>query len=421
VARAQVVKIDEAASRIADGARVMITQACGEPRALIAELLRRAREGRFTRGLTLVGGGLLTGYEFLAEPSLSFESWQIMPAMFPHLGGGRCALVPLRYSDIIPIFSPGGRRAIDVIVLTGSRPDERGVISISASPSYAWAIARRRPKLIIVEANARLPRAPGTARLHVDDIDVLVEVDHEPVPYSPPPPGPADRAIAAHLGKVLPEAPTLQVGLTALPLLDALGELGLRNLRPFGLLVDAHARLSDKGALDPTGRIHAGELMGTRRLWDFVARDPRIWLDSAEVTHGPGRIAQEPRFCAVNSALEVDLTGQVNAESLGDSQVSGISGLFDLTLGATQSPGGRAVIAMPATAGDGARSRIVARLSTGSRVTVPRHLADVVVTEHGVAELRGRTTEERARALIAIADPAFREAMERTWVDQIRV
>ena len=186
-------------------------------------------------------------------------------------------------------------------------------------------------------------------------------------------------------------------------------------------MVDAHARLSDKGALDPTGRMNAGELMGTRRLWDLVARDPRIWLDSCEVTHGPGKIAQEPRFCAVNSALEVDLTGQVNAESLGDSQVSGISGLFDLTLGATQSPGGRAIIAMPATAGDGARSRIVARLSTGARVTVPRHLADVVVTEHGVAELRGRSTEERARALIAIADPAFREALERTWVDQIRV
>jgi 4-hydroxybutyrate CoA-transferase len=421
VPRAQVVKIDEAIGRIGDGARVMITQACGEPRAFVAELLRRAREGRWKRGLTLVAGALLSGYEFLGEPAVSFESWHVMPPMFPHLGSPRVSLIPLRYSEIISTYQPGGRRAIDVLVLTGSRPDDRGTISISASPSYAWAIARRRPKLIIVEVNARLPRAAGTARLHKDDVDVLVEVDYEPVAYAPPPVGPVDRAMAQHLLSVLPDGPTLQVGVAVLPVLDALGDLGARNLRPFGLLVDATARLADKGVLDPTGRMHAGELMGTRRLWDFVARDPRVWLDSAEVTHTPSRIAQEPRFVAVNTALEIDLTGQVNAESLGDSQVSGISGLFDLTLGALGSPGGRAVIALPATAANGARSRIVARLSAGARVTVPRHLADVVITEHGVAELRGRSTAERAKALIAIADPAFREALERIWTEQIRV
>ena len=126
--RAQVVKIDEAVARIADHSRVLITQACGEPRAAVAEILRRAREGRFQRGLTLVGGGLLSGYEFLAEPSLAWESWQVMPPMYPHLGSSRCALIAMRYSDIIPTYASGGRRAVDTVILTGSRPDERGVM-----------------------------------------------------------------------------------------------------------------------------------------------------------------------------------------------------------------------------------------------------------------------------------------------------
>jgi acyl-CoA hydrolase len=173
-----------------------------------------------------------------------------------------------------------------------------------------------------------------------------------------------------------------------------------------GVVTNARKRLH-------RGRMDIAEAMGTRRLFDFVADNPLVNMESSEWVHDPQVIARLDRFVAINSGLEVDLTGQVTAESLGPRQVAGIGGQFDFVLGASRAGDGASIIALPATARDGAASRIVGRLTAGAAVTTPRFLADWVVTEYGAARLRGRGERERAAALIGVAHPRFRDELER--------
>jgi len=154
--------------------------------------------------------------------------------------------------------------------------------------------------------------------------------------------------------------------------------------------------------------------MGTRRLFDFVHDNPLIDMESSELVHDPAFVAQLDRFVAINSALEIDLTGQVTAESVGGRQVAGIGGQFDFVLGARRSRGGASIIALPSTGRDGSVSRIVPRLGAGAAVTTPRFLTDWVVTEFGATRLRGLGARERATALTAVAHPRFREELERS-------
>jgi len=162
------------------------------------------------------------------------------------------------------------------------------------------------------------------------------------------------------------------------------------------------------------GRMDIAEAMGTPRLFEFIHDQPLVNMDSSAFVHDPEVIARLDRFVSINSALEVDLTGQVNAESLGGRQVAGIGGQFDFTLGASRSPGGASIIALPSTGRDGTVSRIVSRLAAGAAVTTPRFVADIVVTELGVARLKGRTERERAAALIAVAHPSCQRELERS-------
>ena len=221
------------------------------------------------------------------------------------------------------------------------------------------------------------------------------------------------------MASVVPDRATVQVGVGAIPqaVLEALGDH--RDLGLHSLLVDASVALVERGVVTNVakrfhrGRMDIAEAMGTRRLFDFVHDHVLVNMESSAFVHDPSVIAQIDRFVAVNSALEIDLTGQVTAESLGPRQVAGIGGQFDFVLGASRSRGGVSVIAMPSTGRDGTVSRIVTRLSAGAAVTTPRYLTDRVVTEFGVAELRGKGDRARAAALIAVAHPRFREELER--------
>jgi acetyl-CoA hydrolase len=185
--------------------------------------------------------------------------------------------------------------------------------------------------------------------------------------------------------------------------------------------VDAAVGLIERGVVTAArktfrrGRCDVGEAMGTPRLFEVVHDNPLVSMESAAVTHDPSLVARLDRFVSVNSALEVDLTGQVTAESLGGRQVAGIGGQFDFVLAASRSAGGASIIALPSTGGrDGALSRIVPKLGAGAAVTTPRFVADWIVTEHGAAPLKGRGEVARATALIAVADPRFRAELERS-------
>jgi 4-hydroxybutyrate CoA-transferase len=213
----------------------------------------------------------------------------------------------------------------------------------------------------------------------------------------------------------------VQVGIGAIPQAALAALDGKRDLSLYSLLVDGAVTLCERGAVGAgapapgAGRIAVGEIMGTRRAFDFAHDNPAVTMVSSDTLHDPAAVGRIERFVSINSALELDLTGQVTAESLGGRQVAGIGGQFDFVLGASLAPGGLSIIALPSTSRDGTVSRIVPRLTPGAAVTTPRYLVDWVVTEHGAARLRGLSDRQRAAALMAVAHPRFVDELERSY------
>src|SRR6185295_9035322 len=332
---------------------------------------------------------------------------------------GRVEFLPLRYFDAVAAFSRGGAWAPDCVLVQTAPPDAGGYLSLGVSVSLALPAAREAP-LVIAQVNPKMPRTRGNAWLHRSQIDVCVEIDEPLSEYPPPAVGEVERAIGRHVAELVPDGATVQVGVGAIPqaVLDALGDH--RDLALHSLLVDGGIALIERGVVTGArkrirrGRMDIAEAMGTRRRFDFIHDNPAVNMQTSAFTHDPELIAGLDRFVSINSALEIDLGGQVTAESLGARQVAGIGGQFDFVLGASRSAGGVSIIALPATGGrDGAISRIVPHLASGAGVTTPRYLAVWVVTEHGAAKLRGLSDRARATALIAVAHPRFQGELER--------
>jgi len=406
-----------AVGRLRGGMRVLLPPGCGEPVALVAEICRQA--DRLT-DLTLMGGIHLGGYPFVrAETAaLRFATWHMAPRLEEARRRGRVEFVPIRYFDVVRQFARGGEWAPDCVLVHCAPPDRRGYLSLGVSVSVALPAARTAP-LVIAQVNPQMPRTLGNGWLHRSQIDVWVEVDEPLLAYPPPAVGEVERAIGRHVAALVPDGATVQVGVGAIPqaVLEALGDH--RDLALHSLLVDAAVDLVERGVVTGAaksvhrGRLDIAEAMGTSRLFQLVHDNALVSMESSAWTHDPHVVASLPRFVAINSALEVDLSGQITAESLGVRQVAGIGGQFDFVMGASRSPGGASVIALPSTGRGGDVSRIAPRLTAGAAVTTPRYLPDWVVTEFGAARLTGRGERARATALIAVADPRFRESLER--------
>jgi acyl-CoA hydrolase len=410
--------LGEVIGRLAAGMRVLLPPGCGEPVALVGEICRQAAR---LPGLTLMGGIHLGDYPWTrpeASP-LRYLTWHMSPRLEEARREGRVAFAPLRYFDLVAQFGRGGGWAPDCVLIHTAPPDARGYLSLGVSTGLALPAAREAP-LVIAQVNPNMPRTGGNAFLHRSQIDHWVDVDEPLVPYPPPAVGAVERAIARHAAALVPDGATVQVGVGAIPqaVLEALD--GHRDLAIHSLLVDAVASLVEGGVVTCArkaihrGRMDIAEAMGTSRLFAFVHDHPLVNMESSAFVHDPEVVARLDRFVSINSALEVDLTGQVNAEAIGGRQVAGVGGQFDFALGASRSRDGAGLIALPSTGRNGTASRIVARLGAGAPVSTPRFLADTVVTEHGVARLQGRTERERATALIAIAHPDFQADLERS-------
>jgi 4-hydroxybutyrate CoA-transferase len=397
--------------------KVLLPPACGEPAALVAEICRQSER---LHDLTLLGGIHLGEYPW-AKPehaALRFATWHMSPRLEDARRRGRVEFVPIRYFDLVTQFVAGGAWAPDCVLVHAAPPDARGYLSLGVSVSVSLPAARRAP-LVIAQVNPSMPRTLGNAWLHRSQIDCWVDVDEPLTPYPPTPIGDVERAIGGHVAGLVPDGATVQVGVGAIPqaVLEALGDH--RDLSLHSLLVDASVGLVERGVVTSAckrvhrGRMDVAEGMGTRRLFDFLHENPAVNMEPSSFVHDPDTVAQLDRFVAINSALEIDLTGQVTAESLGPRQVAGIGGQFDFVLAVARSRGGAGIIALPSTGRDGAASRIVHSLQPGAAVTSPRALADFVVTEHGVAALRGKGERGRAEALIAVAHPRYRELLQR--------
>jgi acyl-CoA hydrolase len=327
------------------------------------------------------------------------------------------AVIPANISALCDLIA-AGRPRIDVVLLQVRGPDGAGNYNAGLGiECLREAMAGAR--LVIAQINPLLPWTAGDTLIEAGLIDIVVPAPHPPLQLPAPRIGPVEQRIAGHVASLVPDRATIELGIGRIPeaVTAALGSkrgLGIHS----GAIGDGVADLMAAGVTDNRHKeIDPGVtvtlmLMGTRRLYDFADRNPRIEIRSPRYTHDALVLGNFRRFVAINSALEIDLTGQVNAETVAGRHVGLTGGQMDFVRAANRAPEGRSIIALPSTSRDRAHSRIVARLADGV-VTTPRAEADCVVTEHGIAELKGRTLAERAQALIRIADPAFRPELER--------
>ncbi len=323
-------------------------------------------------------------------------------------------IVPSHYSHLPGLIRERTLRA-DVVLVQVSSPDEHGRYSLGLVHEYIPA-ALDRARVIIAEVNPGVPWTHGSRHLTGDDIDLLVDATHAPISLERSAPGAAEQAIASHIAGWIEDGATLQMGIGNLPeaVVAALSDrrdLGLHS----GAIGDGIAALAEAGVLTnarktiDTGIGIAGILMGSERLRRWAHRNPRLQLRETSYTHHPEVLASIDKLTAINSAIEVDLTGQVNAEVAAGVYVGAVGGAVDFLRGAARSRGGLPIVALPATA-KGA-SRIVAQLS--GPVSTPRSDAGLIVTEHGVADLRGKTLSQRVRRMLDVAAPEHRADLER--------
>ncbi len=387
---------------IPDRGLLVLPQGCAEPVRFYAAFSEEA--DRF-RSLRVVSGMQFGDYPFLARglgDNFSYETWHVGAGVKALVGAGRAGYVPLRYADIVRHFG-----AADAIVVHTSVPDAKGALSLGVSVGVTRELIRNA-RLVIAEVSERMPFTCGESTLACEEVDVFIDGrDSAPAPWRARPAGETDARIAALAAALIPEGASLQLGLGTIPqaLLASIDDPSVRIHS--GMVSDPVIEFIER-----TGApVLAAEVVGSTRLFDYVDRNAAVALAPSTRTHDPRALGAQARFTAVNSALEVDLSGQVNAEVADGTVVSGVGGSADFMLGASLSPGGAAIIALPSTAAGGSRSRIVPALGPQAPVSVPRHCVDYVVTELGVAHLAGRNLVERARALAGIAHPRFREAL----------
>jgi acyl-CoA hydrolase len=323
-------------------------------------------------------------------------------------------IVPCHVSQV-PALLRGGHLRVDVALIQ-VRPLPRGGFTLGVIADFTQALIREA-RVVVALVNPALPATRGDAWVERDDIDILVESDDRLIDMPDPEPTIVERAVAEKVAALIPDRATVQLGIGTLPAAVA---RALRNHRELGVhsgvVSDALVDLVEQGVVTnahkgvDAGRTVTGGLFGTQRLRDFAERSGLVDMRSVEYTHHIGVTAALSQFHTINSAIEIDLSGQANAEMAGDRYLGAVGGQIDYVRAGVASPGGRAIIAFPSTTPDGRHSRIVPSL-LGRPVTTARSDVDLIVTEYGVAHLRGCPLRERARRLIAIAHPDYRETL----------
>ena len=330
---------------------------------------------------------------------------------------GRAEYIPVFLSDAAPLIRRG-TIPVDTVLINVSPPDAHGYCSMGTSV-IALPAAIQAAGTVVAQLNRSMPRTLGDGFVHVDEIDLGIEVDIPPYAHRRPPIGDVERSIGRYVADLVPDGATIQMGIGAIPsaVADALSDkrdLGIHTEMMTDVVLDLVERgvVTGRAKEINRGRVVATFMLGTQRLYDWVNDNPMVEMRSAEYTNDTAVIRRFRKMVAINSAIEIDLTGQVCADSIGSRMYSGVGGQMDFVRGAALAEEGRAIIALPSTAAHGAASRIVPFLSKGAGVVTTRAHVETVVTEWGIAELHGRSIRERARQLMAIADPQFRDELE---------
>lgn len=412
----KVVSADEAVSVVESGQRVLLHAGCAVPQALEAALVRRAPELHDVEICHMHSGAKAEYCRAEYQGHFRHNAFFMGSNVRAAVNTGRADFTPVWLSDLPGLFREG-MLPIDVAMVHLSPPDEHGFCSFGVSVDCAKPGAEAA-RVVVAQINDQMPRTLGDSFIHVSKLKYVVQVSQPIITHDPPRGSQVQTAIARHVAELVDDGSTLQLGIGGIP--DAV--LGfLRDRRDLGVhsevFSDGVMELINEGVITNErktihkGKVIASFIMGTRRLYDFVNNNPIIEMHPVDYTNDPFVISRNDKMVSINSAIEVDLTGQVCADSIGFDFFSGPGGQVDFVIGASRSKGGKSVIALPSTASLGKHTRIVPALRQGAGVVTTRAQVHYIATEYGVAYLKGKTIRERAQALIRIAHPSYREEL----------
>lgn len=410
------VRAEAAAAKIASGQRVFLTGNCSTPQRFLAALGQRHRELHNVELVQLLGLGATDCITPEMADHLRFNALFIAPNFREAVNKGLADFTPAFLHEIPKLFR-SGRLVLDAAVIQVSPPDEHGYCSFGVEVGVTKSAAESAG-IVIAEVNPHMPRTLGDSFIHVNQIDYFIDVDYALPEVLPPPASDVQDRIAARIAELIPDGATLQMGIGGIP--DAV----LRRLTDH-INLGIHTELFSDGVMEMIeagvitnackslhpGKVVSGMVLGSRQLYAYIHDNPIFEMHPTEYVNAPYIIAKNDRMISINAALEVDVTGQVCADSIGPQLYSGVGGQLDFVRGASRSAGGMSFIALPSTAKGGEISRVVPQLKPGAGVTTTRNDVHFVVTEYGVADLWGRSIAERVHALVNIAHPEFREEL----------
>jgi 4-hydroxybutyrate CoA-transferase len=409
---------EEAVKLIRSGDCVYIHPGCAKPEQLVKAMVARADELRKVKIIHILTGGIAD--YVLPEMAKSFRHVALFSGanVREAINEGRADIVPIFLSEIESLFS-SGVLPIDVALIHVTPPDSHGFCSFGAGVDTTKTAAEYA-RIVIAQVNPKMPRTLGDSFIHLNKIHYVVEAADDLLEFPMGKVSDIAMQIGRHIADLIEDGSTLQLGIGEIPdaVLSYLTEkahLGVHSeMVSDGVidLVESGIITNEKKTLH-TGKILAGFVLGTRRLFDYIHNNPIFEFHPSQYINDPFVISRNDRQVAINSAIEVDLTGQVCADSIGYKFYSGIGGQVDFVRGAARSKGGKPIIALPSTALNDTMSRIVPHLKEGAGVVTSRGDVHYVVTEYGVAYLHGKAVRERCQSLISIAHPKFREELER--------
>jgi 4-hydroxybutyrate CoA-transferase len=409
---------EEAVKCIRSGDCVYLHAGGSNPEVLVRAMVGRASELRDVRVVHLLTAGSAEYVRREMASSFRHVALFVGPNVRDAINEGRADFIPIFLSEVEALFSSGAM-PIDVALIHVTTPDEHGFCSFGVSVD-STKTASEHASIVIAQVNSKMPRTLGDCFIHVNKIHRIVEVSDELPEF---PMGKVSKnalQIGKNISDLIEDGSTLQLGIGEIPdaVLSHLGgkrDLGIHSEMVSDGVIDLIERgviTNEKKTLHP-GKVIIGFVLGTRRLYDFIDNNPIFEFHPSQYTNDPFIIAHNENQVAINSAIEVDLSGQVCADSIGYRYISGFGGQLDFIRGAARSKGGKPIIALCSTAADGTISRIVPHLREGAGVVTTRGDVHYVVTEYGIAYLYGKTHRQRCRALLEIAHPKFREELER--------
>lgn len=405
----------QAVQQIKSGQRVVVAHACGEPSIILDALVANAAQYENVEIIHMVAMGKAAYCQPQYDKNFHHNAFFLGGSTRAAAAEGRVDFTPVYFSEIPGLLREDLRP--NVTLLQCSPPDAHGYVSLGVSVDYTKPAAEASD-LVIAQVNQNMPRTLGDSFLHVTQIGCLVEADTPVIELAPPKIGDVERAIGENVASLVQDGDTLQLGIGAIPdavllFLKEKNDLGIHT----EMFSDGVVELVEAGVITNKAKtLHRGQsvatfLMGTRRLYDYVNNNPAVAMYPVDYVNDPYVIGQNDNLVSINSCVQVDIMGQVVSTSAGLRQISGVGGQVDFVRGANLSKGGRAIMAMPSTTGKGKISKIVPFLDQGSAVTTTRNEVNYVITEYGIAKLKGKSLRQRAEALIRIAHPDFRDEL----------